>query len=270
MPQRQRPRLKAYTIICSQCGVSAVKLFPSRRAVRDKMSGFRFCSADCQRIHWEARRRAAWTATPYPCQQCGREIVPLQKPGRPSAYCSSKCRTAAGLERQRRDPAAAVLEAHKAVVSSWSRALRSCHEVVRLHEAVAKVTLAYESARLVTEDEASSERDKSEARQQIINKLFLLEGPKMDAAEPDRKKSDWRLWWVWWEKFLGNSEAVHGQNLEGLRIAGVELRRAKRVVARRAETARLRRSRRETTSASNERLVDSHPEADAASGPAAQ
>ena len=250
MPQRHRPRLKRYTIICSQCGVSAVKWFPSRQAVRDKLPRFRFCSAVCQRIHWEARRRAAWTATPYPCQQCGKEIVPLQKPGRPPAYCSSTCRAAAGRERLRRDPAAAVLEAHKEVVSSWSRALRSGLELVRIYEAVSPVTKAYEAARVVTEDEESSSDEQREARQQIINKLFVLESPKMDAAEPDRRLSPWRDWWRWWKGYAAVYEATHGLHLEWLRRAGTEMRRAKRVVARRAETARRRRAGPSTTTAS--------------------
>ena len=251
MPQRQRPRLKKYTINCSQCGERAEKFFPSRKSVRDKMSGFRFCSAVCQRIHWEARRRAAWTATPYPCQQCGKDIIPLQKPGRPPAYCSSKCRTAAGLERQRRDPAAAVLDAHHEVVTSWSRALRSGHELVRLYEQVAPVRRVFTSALLVFADESkSSDIEKSEARQKIIDRLWDLQSPRLAADEPDRRHGDWRSWWRWWTAYSGGYKATHGLHLEWLRRAGTELRRSKRVVARRAETARRRRARRETTTAS--------------------
>ena len=269
MPQRQRPRLKQYTITCSQCGTDKVKLLPSRRAVLAKMSRFHFCSPDHQRLHWEARRRAAWTASPYPCRRCGKAIIPEQRPGRPPLYCS-ECRPLAALERQRRDPAAAVLEAHEAVLQSWSRALGSALELVRFYEYGSPVIVAYEAAKLVTESESSTEEERSVARQHIVDVLLVLHmtTPYLTSDEPSRRTADWTAWWSWWKKFLGNSEAVHGQNLEWLRIAGVELRRAKRVVARRAETARLRRSRRETTSASNERLVDSHPEADAASGPA--
>ena len=251
MPQRQRPRLKQYTITCDQCGDPAVKWFPSRQAVRDKLPRFRFCSAECQRKHWEARRRATWTATPYPCKQCGREIEPLQKPGRPPLYCSTKCRTAAALERQRRDPAAAVLEAHREVVASWSRALRSGHELVRLYEQVEPVRRAYAAASLVfADDSESSDSEKDEAIWSIKNRLWHLEKPRISPDEPDRRTSDWRAWWRWWKSFASAHEKSHGLHLEWLRRAGVEERRARRVIERRAETARRRRARREETKAS--------------------
>ena len=72
MPQRHRPRLKQTPIKCDQCGATAMKLYPSRPAVRARMSPYRFCSSTCQREHWEARRKAEWVAVVYACAHCGK------------------------------------------------------------------------------------------------------------------------------------------------------------------------------------------------------
>ena len=241
MPQRQRPRLKRYTITCAWCGTQAVKLLPSRRAVLSKTSPFNFCSSEHQRLHWEKRRRESWTATLYDCRQCGRQFESVQRPGRPSIYCSAKCRTVAAMDRKRRDPAADVLSAHNEVIASWSRALRSAHQLVKIYEPVQRVTKAYADAAAISVEVDSEEQ--RHARQRIQDRLFSLACPKMDPAEPDRVSSRWWVWWAWWRGYAGKYEQIHTDHVVWLRRAAAELRRAERVIARRAETARLRRHR---------------------------
>ena len=104
MPQRHRPRLKQTAITCSWCGISTVKLYPSRESVRRKLSPYRFCSSTCQRDHWEARRKAEWSVAPYPCAQCGTAITPQQAAGRRRSYCNDTCKQKAARERRRRNP----------------------------------------------------------------------------------------------------------------------------------------------------------------------
>ena len=83
------------TFNCSWCGRRASGWYPSRAAVRAKMSPYRFCPRPrlCQRLHWEARERQKRLAAlrPYPCAWCGRAITPQLRPGRKPTYCE-KCR----------------------------------------------------------------------------------------------------------------------------------------------------------------------------------
>ena len=99
---------------CDWCGRSATGFYPSRAAVRAKLSPYRFCprrDQDCQQLHWEWRQRQKRLAAlqPYPCAWCGRAIKPELRPGRKPTYCD-KCR-----RRRGRRPPRTVAAAQAAV-----------------------------------------------------------------------------------------------------------------------------------------------------------
>lgn len=251
---RQRPRLKEYTITCDWCATKVVKLLPARQAVRNKLSDLHFCSAAHQRKHWEARRRAAWSAVPYQCRRpgCLNEITPVQGPGRPKVYCSASCRTMDYEARaSARDPAAAVLEARQEMAAALQRARRAGHELAAVLKHGRPVALAHEQARVVHQSETSIEAERNEAVSRIIYRLWDLTKPRFDAEEPDRRSQspeDLQIWWSWWTKRRGEAHARFRLHCENLGRADDALLRAEKVRARRAETARLRRQRRSDVS----------------------
>ena len=119
MHGRRRPRLKRFLIRCDNCRREAMRLYPSREAVRRKGSPFTFCSTRCSRMSWEARRRQERAAAvePYPCAlaECEEQIIPTVAPGRPRTYCSHRCKAAAAHQREERQPGGTVLRAREAL-----------------------------------------------------------------------------------------------------------------------------------------------------------
>ena len=244
MPQRHRPRLKRYAFACDWCGVSTVKFYPSRESVRNKLSPYRFCSSTCQRDHWEARRRAAWSGAPYPCAQCGAAITPQQAAGRRRVYCSDTCKQKAARERRRRNPAGAVMAARQQFKEAWQDAVKAVHVFVEFDLYGAPVVAAHNLAVLVFQDESSSESEREQAIQHICVELDSLDGPRW-VGEPDRQgaaSGRWQDWWTWWKETRQRCESAYEHRLEVAWAATAELRKKERVAARRAETARLRRA----------------------------
>ena len=118
---RTKPRLTPTLITCDNPGCERQRLgyYPKRESVRRKMSPLRYCSPECQRQHWEARKRAERAAAKvaYACAgpSCPNEIEPVHGPGRPPIYCSIACKRNAARSRRRREPGSAVVRARAAV-----------------------------------------------------------------------------------------------------------------------------------------------------------
>ena len=263
MPQRHRPRLKQTAITCSWCGVSTVKLYPSRESVRRKLSPYRFCSSTCQRDHWEARRKAEWSGVPYPCAQCGTAITPQQAAGRRRSYCNDTCKAKAARERRRRNPAGAVMAAREKVGPALADAVKAAKEHYSIAAHGAPVSAAYRRATDVfkaTHARLEAERDEVPstklvfaqtevhmAIQSVKYELDRLDGPRL-LGEPDRHKlarlpeNEWQAWWKWYDAVRNQCKKAAQHYLEVFQTAKAELRKSERVAARRAETARIRRA----------------------------
>ena len=253
MPQRHRPRLKQYAITCSSCGASDVKLYPSRESVRRKLSPYRFCSSTCQRDHWEARRKAEWSGAPYPCAQCGTAITPQQAAGRRRSYCNDTCKQKAARERRRRNPAGAVMAARQQFKEAWHQAVRAALTLSEFIDFVKPVESAYNEA-VPRYQAAASDEERAASTQPIRDAIVQLAGPQAH-DEPDRTRAGygrWQDWWEWRQTSLAMRWSIHGQRLDEARTSTEELRKAERVAARRAETARLRRAGPDTTTAPGE------------------
>ena len=129
MPQRHRPRLKRYTIACSWCGASTVKLYPSRESVRRKLSPYRFCSSTCQRDHWEARRKAAVERRSHiPCAQCGGADYRLMQVVRSAEVLLRRLLQGSGQLRERHSPPSLLersMAARERFKDAWLQAIRS-------------------------------------------------------------------------------------------------------------------------------------------------
>ena len=250
VPQRHRPRLKRYTIVCSWCKASAIKLYPSRAAVRDQLSPYRFCSEPCQRRHWEARRKAEWSASPYPCKQCGATITPQQAAGRPRSYCTDACKQAAARERLRRHPAGAVVVARQTFDEAWRGATRAVKVWGEFYDHGAPVEAAYNQAVPVYQAATTDEAQKASI-QPIRDAIEGLDGPPSH-DEPDRYRAAhgrWQEWWEWWQDGCSLRWSAYEHRLDAAKAATEELRKHVRVAARRAETARLRRAGPDTSTA---------------------
>ena len=271
MPQRHRPRLKLTPFRCDQCGSTAMKLYPSRPAVRARMSPYRFCSSTCQREHWEARRKDKWVALVYPCRECGKTLRTAQAPGRRRDYCSDACKQTAARERSRRNPAGAVVAARERFNESWRRAPETCHpldqhgafgapvlQAVLAHrelgeetEEEAKIPSRVNPFTTSTEAERTAVRVKREARADAIRRVKSairgLDGPQYE-GEPSRATADdypgprTQAWFSWWNRRQKELLTAYQLQMNAARAATADLRKCQRVAARRAETARLRRA----------------------------
>ena len=246
MPQRHRPRLKRYSITCSWCGISTVKLYPSRESVRSKLSPYRFCSSTCQRDHWEARRRAEWSGAPYPCAQCGAAITPQQAAGRRRVYCSDTCKQKAARERRRRNPAGAVMAARQQFKEAWHDAVVAAHEFVEIDLHGAPVVAAYTKADIAlrTQYANATHEERLRVAHTVADAIAGLHGESF-AGEPNRREAargQWVEWWEWWKEERQRCASAYEDRLEVARAATAELRKKERVAARRAETARIRRA----------------------------
>ena len=251
MPQRHRPRLKRLPFNCSWCGAADVKLYPSRESVRQKLSPYKFCSSTCQRDHWEARRKAEWSGAPYPCAQCGTAITPQQAAGRRRSYCNDTCKQKAARERRRRNPAGAVMAARQRFKDAWHQAVVTAEEWDELNAHGWPVWLAYRNFLPVSKYDNASAEQKAAAIKPIRDAISGIEGPHY-GDEPNRYQSargDVDLWWKWWLAARQRCRSAYAQQLADAKAATAELRKAERVAARRAETARLRRAGPDTTTA---------------------
>ena len=113
----QRPRLRPEVIACDECGSEKVGYYPRSRQVRAKVV-HTFCSSACQRRHWARRRRQVRSANvEWKCHGpgCDALLTYTLESGRPSDYCSDRCKQRARRERERRQPGGAVLRARQAL-----------------------------------------------------------------------------------------------------------------------------------------------------------
>ena len=221
---RNRPILKKVLITCdwSECGRRAIRLYPRRASVRSKLSPFHFCSTRCQRLHWRERKRfeaeLAAQATPGSCPACGGEIPRTFAVGRPRVYCNDACRAKAARERLKRNPAGAVAAARERAVQLTQEAKEAANAAKAWRLRYADWTARYEA--VVAEVAASQHTD---------NPMKLKEGAR--EAHDNVLKGQRRL------DALVADMALHAT------FARDAWRKKKKVYARRAETARIRRAR---------------------------
>ena len=219
-----RPILKKVLITCdwSECGRQATRLYPRRASVRSKLSQFHFCSTRCQRLHWRERKRAeaelATQAMPGSCPACGGEILRTLAVGRPRVYCNDACRAKAARERLKRNPAGAVAAARERAVHLTQMAREAA-------KAAKSWRLKYVTW-LADYDEAVA---MVAASQHTDNPKELKDGVREthDNVLKEQRQLD----------ALAADLALHATS------ARAGWRKKRKIYARRAETARIRRAR---------------------------
>ena len=125
--QRQRPRLKQFSITCNlpDCSKPAVRLYPTRPSARSRIH-HTYCCPEHGKKHWAQLRRQqlAEEAQPYQCAgpDCTVMIEPAFTPGRRKVYHDDACRERAKTARRRRQPAGDVQQARARVLVAQQRA----------------------------------------------------------------------------------------------------------------------------------------------------
>ena len=125
--QRQRPRLKPFSITCSlpDCSKQAVRLYPTRPGARSRIR-HTYCKPAHGKQHWAQLRRQqlAEDAAPYQCAgpDCTVMIEPAFAPGRRKLYHNDACRERAKTARRRRQPAGDVQQARAKALTTSQRA----------------------------------------------------------------------------------------------------------------------------------------------------
>ena len=218
--ERNRPRLQPFRIHCALCGKEAIRLYPSRGAVREKLSGKRYCSTAHAKRGWalDQQQRRQESKESYLClgPDCWEVIEPRPGPGRPADYCKQECREAARRERDR-PVAGAVARARVALEEAQRQAFEG-ESIETRHRAEGEKWLAgFDAA--IAEVQAKGQE---------------LGGHGYDRALEIRE------WWL-------HSLQVNAAELAALRQkvadAQEELHRAEERAARRARQARERRAR---------------------------
>ena len=204
------------SIACALCGRTAVRYYPARRAVREKLSGRHYCSDEHSKRHWAIRNQQERQASKeaYPClgPDCREWIEPRPGPGRPADYCSVSCREAARRERDR--PVAGAVARAMAV----------------LQEAQLE---ADEGAAIEARTRAASEAW-METNVPAIAELLALGSDYYEEAERQREE---------WLSTLRSNAAELAELQQKAAAAAAELRKAEERLARRAKQARERRAR---------------------------
>ena len=137
--QRQRPRLKPFSITCSlpDCSKPAVRLYPTRPGARSRIHHTYCCPAHGKR-HWAQLRRQqlAEDAQPYQCAgpDCTVMIEPAFTPGRRKVYHDDSCRERAKTARRQRQPAGDVQHARAKALAATQRA-EATHQAAEEHRA---------------------------------------------------------------------------------------------------------------------------------------
>ena len=231
-----RPILKKVLITCDwdECGRQAIRLYPRRASVRSKLSPFHFCSTRWQRLHWRERKRAeaelAAQATPRFCPACGGELLRTLAVGRPRVYCNDACRAKAARVRLKRNPDGAVATARARAVHLTQMAKEAAKAAKSWRMKYATWMADYDEA--VVEVAASQHTDNPrelkagvlETHDSIClrSSADLTPSPLTRRCMPPLQGSDWR--------------------------------KKRKVYARRAETARIRRARK------RDRMAQAHAE----------
>ena len=238
--QRQRPRLKPFSITCSlpDCSKPAVRLYPTRPGARSRIH-HTYCRPEHGKRHWAQLRREqlAADAQPYQCAGpgCTVMIEPAFAPGRRKVYHDDACRERAKTERRRRLPAGDVREARAKALAAMQRAAVALRDAAALAAALAAAFtqwMASEYADVNRRIQKVKARAAEKGREPNWDRL---QGLIEDAAAVVAERKEWAD---------GQEELdrVAGGRAAAAHRAAASLRTIEARLARRAATARRRRA----------------------------
>ena len=234
--QRQRPRLKPFSITCSlpDCSKPAVRLYPTRPGARSRIH-HTYCRPEHGKRHWAQLRREqlAADAQPYQCAGpgCTVMIEPAFAPGRRKVYHDDACRERAKTERRRRLPAGDVREARAKALAAMQRAAVALRDAAALAAAFTQ-WMASEYADVNRRIQKVKARAAEKGREPNWDRL---QGLIEDAAAVVAERKEWAD---------GQEELdrVAGGRAAAAHRAAASLRTIEARLARRAATARRRRA----------------------------
>ena len=153
------------SIVCALCGRTAVRYYPARRAVREKLSGRHYCSDEHSKRHWailnQQERQASKEA--YPClgPDCREWIEPRPGPGRPSDYCSVSCREAARRARDR--PVAGAVARGRIALGEAEALVQDAYSAVKQDPAIAQAEAVVQQLQYLAQQRQQAVQQAEEA-----------------------------------------------------------------------------------------------------------